>query len=141
MTARAALAQRLAGRDRGRGVVGINIGMNKGAADPGADFVRGLELLGGLADYVTVNVSSPNTPGLRALQQRAALGRLLAALAPKRAGTPLFLKVAPDLEALGRSGHRGAVCRARHRRADREQHHDRPPGSACARHWRPRPEG
>ncbi len=94
-----ALAQRLAGRDRSRGVVGVNIGMNKDAADPAADFLQGLELLGGSADYITVNVSSPNTPGLRALQQRAALSRLLAALAPKRAGTPLFLKVAPDLAA------------------------------------------
>jgi dihydroorotate dehydrogenase len=93
-----ALAARLAERDRKLGVVGVNIGMNKDAADPVIDYAHGLELLGGLADYVTVNVSSPNTPGLRALQKRAALDRLLAALAPKRAGTPLFLKVAPDLD-------------------------------------------
>ena len=93
-----ALARRLAGRDRGRGVVGVNIGMNKDAADPAVAYARCLAVLGGLADYVTVNVSSPNTPGLRALQQRPALDRLLAALAPLRAGTPLFLKVAPDLE-------------------------------------------
>jgi dihydroorotate dehydrogenase len=96
-----ALARRLAGRDRGLGVVGVNIGMNKDTADPVSDFAGGLERLRGLADYVTINVSSPNTPGLRALQQRAALDRLLAALAPKRAGTPLFLKVAPDLDAPG----------------------------------------
>jgi dihydroorotate dehydrogenase len=92
----------LAERDRGRGIVGVNVGMNKDAADPIADYARGLALLQDLADYVTVNVSSPNTPGLRALQRRDALARLLAGLAGARdrggrPRVPLFLKVAPDL--------------------------------------------
>jgi dihydroorotate dehydrogenase len=94
----AAVAPRLAGRDRQSGVVGVNIGMNRDAADPGADYRRGLEAFVPLADYITVNVSSPNTPGLRALQQRDALARLLTALEPARGDIPLFLKVAPDLE-------------------------------------------
>lgn len=101
-----ALAARLRRRERGRGVVGVNIGMNKGAPDPLADYVRGLEAFHPLADYVTVNVSSPNTPGLRALQKREALGDLLEGLLAARArlaagsgvAKPLFLKVAPDLE-------------------------------------------
>ena len=92
----AAVAARLAGRDR-RGILGVNIGMNRDAPDPGADYRRGLEAFAELADYVTVNVSSPNTPGLRALQQRDALARLLDAIEPARGRTPLFLKVAPDL--------------------------------------------
>jgi dihydroorotate dehydrogenase len=100
-----ALAARLAGRDPARGVVGVNIGMNKDAADPQAAYVEGLERFHRLADYVTVNVSSPNTPGLRALQKRDALDGLLQGLMAARqhlAGAggpkPLFLKVAPDLE-------------------------------------------
>jgi dihydroorotate dehydrogenase len=101
-----ALARRLLGRDPAHGVVGVNIGMNKDAADPLADFVHGLETFHPLADYLTVNVSSPNTPGLRALQKREALDALLAGLVAARArlGTagaqakPLFLKIAPDLE-------------------------------------------
>lgn len=93
----AAVAARLAGRDRRIGVVGLNIGMNKDAPDPAADYARGLEAFRDLADYVTVNVSSPNTPGLRALQQRDALARILDALAPLRGQLPLFVKIAPDL--------------------------------------------
>ena len=92
----AAVAARLAGRHR-RGILGVNIGMNRDAPEAGADYRRGLEAFAALADYVTVNVSSPNTPGLRALQQRDALARLLAAIEPARGRTPLFLKVAPDL--------------------------------------------
>ncbi|MEK0085259.1 quinone-dependent dihydroorotate dehydrogenase [Benzoatithermus flavus] len=102
----AALAARLRGRDPGRGIVGVNIGMNKDASDPLADYVRGLETFYPLVDYVTVNVSSPNTPGLRALQKREALDGLLGGLVAARkrletaSGTarPLFLKIAPDLE-------------------------------------------
>ena len=94
----AAVRPRLAGRDRALGVVGVNIGMNKDAADPAAAYAEGLAAFGPLADYVTVNVSSPNTPGLRALQKREALAALLEALEPHRGATPLFLKVAPDLE-------------------------------------------
>ena len=91
---------------RMRGVVGANIGANKDAADRVADYVAGLTRLWGLSDYFTVNISSPNTPGLRALQTKAALEDLLGQIAQARgllkaAGTvdfPIFLKVAPDLE-------------------------------------------
>lgn len=93
-----AFAARLARRPRGA-VVGANLGANKDTEDKAADYVAGLLRLKGLADYVTVNVSSPNTPGLRALQGRAALDDLLGRLAQARAGdpAPVFLKIAPDL--------------------------------------------
>jgi dihydroorotate dehydrogenase len=85
------------------GVVGANIGANKESADRVGDYVAGLKRLWGLADYFTVNISSPNTPGLRDLQGKGALDDLLGALAEARAGlsgdAPIFLKVAPDLEA------------------------------------------
>jgi dihydroorotate dehydrogenase len=87
---------------RGQGIVGANIGANKDAADRISDYVIGLTRLWGMADYFTVNVSSPNTPGLRALQTGAALEELLSRVAEARAGlpgqAPVFLKVAPDLE-------------------------------------------
>ena len=100
-----AAAVRLARRRPGPGVVGANIGMNRDAGDPVADYRRGLERLYPLVDYLTVNVSSPNTPGLRALQRREGLRPLLEALLGARerlvgAGSPpkpLLLKVAPDL--------------------------------------------
>ena len=95
----AALASRLAERDGRLGVVGVNIGMNKEAPDPAADYVKGMTAFRGLADYITVNVSSPNTPGLRALQKREALAALLEAVTPQRGAIPLFLKIAPDLDA------------------------------------------
>jgi dihydroorotate dehydrogenase len=97
-----AFAGRLA--RRGPGVVGANIGANKDSADRVADYVTGLERLWGLASYFTINISSPNTPGLRALQTRAALEELLGRLAeardrlPPAGRVPMFLKVAPDLE-------------------------------------------
>jgi len=87
----------MAGRRR-RGVLGINVGANKDAADRVADYVAGVSRAAPLADYVTVNVSSPNTPGLRDLQHGAALRDLLARCGAARGSTPLFLKVAPDLE-------------------------------------------
>jgi len=103
-------------RRRGRsGVVGANIGANKDAADWAADYVTGLKRLWPLADYFTVNVSSPNTPGLRALQTRAALDDLLGRLSEARATSagfkPVFLKVAPDLED-GEIGEIVASCAA-----------------------------
>ncbi|HEX8661311.1 MAG TPA: quinone-dependent dihydroorotate dehydrogenase [Brevundimonas sp.] len=93
-----AFAERLADRPR-TVVVGANLGANKDTEDKAADYVAGLTRLRGLSDYVTVNVSSPNTPGLRALQGRAALDDLLGRLNEARTGdpTPVFLKVAPDL--------------------------------------------
>jgi len=95
-----AFAARLAARPRDA-VVGANLGANKDTEDKAADYVAGLIRLKGLADYVTVNVSSPNTPGLRALQGRAALDDLLGRLAEARGAdpTPVFLKIAPDLTA------------------------------------------
>lgn len=95
-----AFADRLAHRPR-NAVVGANLGANKDTEDKAADYVAGLIRLKGLADYVTVNVSSPNTPGLRALQGRAALDDLLGRLGEARGEdpTPVFLKVAPDLDA------------------------------------------
>ncbi|MBV9511898.1 MAG: quinone-dependent dihydroorotate dehydrogenase [Caulobacteraceae bacterium] len=97
-------AHRLAARTR-IGVVGANIGANKDAADRIGDYVAGLTRLWGLADYFTVNISSPNTPGLRDLQGGEALQDLLGRLAEARRafaaaprGCPVFLKVAPDLD-------------------------------------------
>ena len=86
------------GRRRPGGIVGINIGANKDSADRIADYATGARAMAPLADYLTVNISSPNTPGLRALQDRGALDDLLAAVMEARGGTPVFLKVAPDLE-------------------------------------------
>jgi dihydroorotate dehydrogenase len=95
----AAALARLDGRDRRAGIVGVNIGANKDSADRVADYAGGVRAMLGVADYLTINISSPNTPGLRALQDRGALDELLAAVTEARgAGPPLFLKVAPDLE-------------------------------------------
>ena len=97
-----AFAGRLA--RRGPGIVGANIGANKEAEDRIGDYVTGLTRLWGLASYFTINISSPNTPGLRALQTKAALEELLGRLAqardslPAEGRVPMFLKVAPDLE-------------------------------------------
>jgi dihydroorotate dehydrogenase len=84
---------------RRRGPIGVNIGANKDSPDRIADYVRGVQSMSGVADYLTVNISSPNTPGLRGLQDAGALDDLLAAIHGARmvGGPPLFLKVAPDL--------------------------------------------
>ena len=94
----AAAADRLARRKRG-GIVGVNIGANKDSADRIADYVAGVRAMARYADYLTVNISSPNTPGLRALQDKGALDELLQAVVAERGegGPPIFLKVAPDL--------------------------------------------
>ncbi|WGM45200.1 Dihydroorotate dehydrogenase (quinone) [Brevundimonas sp. NIBR10] len=82
-------------------VVGGNLGANKDTEDKAADYVADLQRLDGLADYFTVNISSPNTPGLRALQGREALDDLLGRVAEARGAdggrAPVFLKIAPDL--------------------------------------------
>ena len=96
-----ALAARNLKARRGRGIVGINIGANKDSADRIKDYALCFSELAGLADYVTVNVSSPNTPGLRGLQGKDELTRLLASLIEARAKTshkPILLKIAPDLD-------------------------------------------
>jgi dihydroorotate dehydrogenase len=79
--------------------LGINIGANKDSVDRVADYARGMAAMAPLADYITVNISSPNTPGLRALQDKGALEALLDAVrAAATTPRPIFLKVAPDLE-------------------------------------------
>ena len=90
---------RLSRRDRSRGVVGVNIGANKDTADRVGDYVAGIRAMSRVADYLTVNISSPNTPGLRQLQDEGALRGLLSAVNDARmvGGPPVFLKVAPDL--------------------------------------------
>lgn len=84
------------------GPVGVNIGCNRDSEDPVVDYRAGIEALAGLADYLAINVSSPNTPGLRALQGRSALGALLETALDARArsghATPLLVKIAPDLD-------------------------------------------
>jgi dihydroorotate dehydrogenase len=94
------VAGRLARAERG-GVLGFNLGANRDSADPAADYEATIRRVGELADYVVVNVSSPNTPGLRDLQRRAQLEALLCRLVAARGaagGHPaLLLKIAPDL--------------------------------------------
>jgi dihydroorotate dehydrogenase len=86
---------------RGTGIVGVNLGANKDATDRIADYVAGIEAFADFASYFTINVSSPNTPGLRDLQQASALDELLSRVleARERAAVrrPLLLKIAPDL--------------------------------------------
>ena len=95
----AAALERLRARER-RGVLGVNIGANKDSDDRIADYVEGVKAMNGVADYLTVNISSPNTPGLRNLQAGGELVELLYAVREARPadGPPVFLKVAPDLE-------------------------------------------
>lgn len=95
-----AALERLKKRKR-RGIVGVNIGANKDSADRIADYATGVRAMSPAADYLTVNISSPNTPGLRNLQAGGELDELLAAVREARGsgGPPVFLKVAPDLEA------------------------------------------
>lgn len=82
--------------------LGVNIGANKDSPDFSADYARGVQRFAPLADYLTANISSPNTPGLRDLQQEDALQRLLDAVLNERARAPVrvpvFLKIAPDLD-------------------------------------------
>jgi dihydroorotate dehydrogenase len=88
---------RLARRYRTRGIVGVNVGANKDSVDRIADYVSGVRAMAPVADYLTINISSPNTPGLRALQDKGALDELLAEVRKVGATKPIFLKVAPDL--------------------------------------------
>lgn len=92
-------AARLAAR-KPQGILGINLGANKDSADRIADYAQMTRVMAPLASYLAINVSSPNTPGLRALQDEGALAALLDAVLAARgeAGPPVFLKVAPDLE-------------------------------------------
>jgi dihydroorotate dehydrogenase len=105
---------RLAARRGRAGLVGANLGKNKDSVDAAADYVAGVRALAALADYLVVNVSSPNTPGLRDLQRKASLLGLIAALKSARAEAastdppPLLLKIAPDLS----EGERAEIAEA-----------------------------
>jgi dihydroorotate dehydrogenase len=81
------------------GIIGVNLGANKDSGDRVADYVAGVRAMSRVADYLTINISSPNTPGLRQLQDEGALRALLSAIDEARdpKGPPVFLKVAPDL--------------------------------------------
>lgn len=95
-----AFADKLEARKDKQGIVGANVGANKDSEDRTADYVACIKRLNGLASYFTVNISSPNTPGLRALQSRDALADLLKqviAARDKGPATPILLKIAPDL--------------------------------------------
>ncbi|MCX2723651.1 quinone-dependent dihydroorotate dehydrogenase [Roseibium salinum] len=101
----AALRKRLDGRPRLNGIVGINVGANKDSADRIADYVAGITEFADIASYFTVNISSPNTPGLRDLQARSALADLLTGVISARDDctrtlgrhVPVLLKIAPDV--------------------------------------------
>ncbi|MEA3067767.1 MAG: dihydroorotate dehydrogenase [Sphingomonadales bacterium] len=80
------------------GIIGVNVGANKDSKDRIADYVSGVRAMSPVARYLTINISSPNTPGLRGLQDEGALEELLAAVQEARSNRPIFLKVAPDLE-------------------------------------------
>jgi dihydroorotate dehydrogenase len=97
--------ERLQAVQKNFGIRGINIGANKDATDRIADYVTGLRELAPLAHYVTVNISSPNTPGLRGLQNKSELDALLTAVLAARKTLaripPLLVKIAPDLDEQG----------------------------------------
>ena len=100
----AAVLARLAARSGGGGIVGLNIGANKDSPDRILDYVGLIERFAPVASYVTINISSPNTPGLRNMQQAAVLDDLLARVIDARervalrsGPTPVLLKIAPDL--------------------------------------------
>jgi dihydroorotate dehydrogenase len=118
----AAAVERFKARAGRPGIVGINVGANKESPDRTADYVRMIETMAPYASYITVNVSSPNTPGLRDLQQRAVLDDLLARVIEARerlrgpsAPKPVLLKIAPDLALTDLDD---VVAVARARRAD-----------------------
>ena len=96
-----AATRRLAARKGRPGIVGVNVGANKDSADRIADYEKGVARFAALASYLTINISSPNTPGLRNMQARAQLAELLARVTAARnaapARPPIFLKIAPDL--------------------------------------------
>ena len=111
--------RRLLARNGRPGIVGVNVGANKEASDRAGDYVSGVKAFADVAAYFTINISSPNTPGLRDLQQASALDDLLARVLDARDGAaaahgrkPILLKIAPDL-ALGDLDDIVRVCRAR----------------------------
>jgi dihydroorotate dehydrogenase len=99
----AAVLERLRRRKHRSGIVGVNIGANKDSTDRISDYVAGINAFSDVASYFTINISSPNTPGLRNLQSAAELPALLKRLSEARQTqqrqVPMLLKIAPDLEA------------------------------------------
>ncbi|MCB1721394.1 MAG: quinone-dependent dihydroorotate dehydrogenase [Alphaproteobacteria bacterium] len=101
---KANLEKFLSQKDRPRGVVGLNIGMNKSQTEPAKDYSTLIRMLGPMADYMVINISSPNTPGLRDLQSREPLLELLAIIKEERHKAcgehppPVLVKLAPDLD-------------------------------------------
>ena len=99
--------RRLVARSGRPGMVGVNLGANKDSTDRAGDYALGIAALGPQAGYIVVNISSPNTPGLRALQGREELDDLLARLYEARAAAglnvPVALKIAPDLNEADRA--------------------------------------
>jgi dihydroorotate dehydrogenase len=106
------VAARLQVRRGNPAIVGVNIGANKDSPDRIADYARMTQIMAPLATYLSVNVSSPNTPGLRNLQDKGALEGLLDAVIEARGAlaTPIFLKLAPDLT----SSDIDAICKVAH---------------------------
>lgn len=108
----------LAKRSKPLGVVGINIGMNKTQTEPAKDYATLIKMLGPMADYLTINISSPNTPGLRDLQRREPLLALLNAVKEERtkacreAPPPVLVKLAPDLDEAQQEELAGALIEA-----------------------------
>ncbi len=114
-----AVRDRLKRRQSKGGVVAINLGANKESIDRAADYVAGIQAFGALAKFFVVNISSPNTPGLRDLQQDQALDDLIArvleardAIATEHGRKPVILKIAPDLS-LDELDAIIRICRAR----------------------------
>ncbi|HWG04783.1 MAG TPA: quinone-dependent dihydroorotate dehydrogenase [Beijerinckiaceae bacterium] len=115
----AAVHRRLT-RRRGAGIVGVNLGANKDSSDRADDYVAGIGAFADIASYFTVNISSPNTPGLRDLQHAAALDDLVARVLDARdrctslhGRKPVLVKIAPDLD-LAALDDIVRVCRTRH---------------------------
>jgi dihydroorotate dehydrogenase len=104
------VARRLQVRKGKPGILGANVGANKDSEDRIADYVTGIKRLAPLSDYMTINISSPNTPGLRDLQGKAEMDELLTRCCAARddlvreghSAFPLVVKIAPDLDDLGR---------------------------------------
>ncbi len=100
---KANMEQFLGRKQRPKGVIGINIGMNKSQSDPAKDYGILIRMLGPMADYLAINISSPNTPGLRDLQEKVPLAELLGALMEERKKScgahppPLLVKLSPDI--------------------------------------------
>ncbi len=105
-------------RGRETGIIGVNVGANRDSDDRGGDYVDGIKTFAPIADYLAINISSPNTPGLRDLQERAALDELLHRVQEARGAAgngprpPLLIKIAPDLDGRQREAI-AEVCLAR----------------------------